>query len=349
VHYGATSQDVVDTAAVLSLLRARAVLDADHLRLTSGLRALSDRHATTVMLGRTLLQPGPPVTFGLKAAGWLDAIARSGWRLSDAFDGALTLQFGGAVGTLAALGAQAPAVAAALAEELGLRLPPAPWHAHRDRLGAVIAACGLYVATLGKLARDVSLLMQDEVGEVSEPGGASSTMPHKRNPSACAIVLAAATRVPPLVAAFLSGMVQEHERGLGGWHAEWPTIAATVQAAGSALAAAAELIDHLQVFPDRMRANIERTNGVVFAERVTLGLLPSLGRDVATRLVAGALEQSRATGQSFGDVVRATPEIAGVLTHDEIAQFDRPESCLGSAEQMRVALLKESYGVRPPR
>lgn len=349
VHYGATSQDVVDTATILTLARARAALDANHVRLTSGLRALSDRHATTVMLGRTLLQPGPPVTFGLKAAGWFDAISRSGGRLSDAFDAALILQFGGAVGTLAALGPRGPAVAAALAGELGLALPAAPWHAHRDRLGAVIAACGLYVATFGKLARDVSLLMQDEVGEVSERGGGSSTMPHKRNPSGCAIVLAAATRVPALVAAFLSGMVQEHERAVGGWHAEWPTMAATVQSTGAALSASVELIDHLQVFPDRMRANIERTNGVVFAERVTLGLSPSLGRDVAARLVADALERSRATGQSFGDLVRATPEIAGVLSHDEIAHVDRPETYLGSAEEMRVALLRGGYGIRPPR
>jgi 3-carboxy-cis,cis-muconate cycloisomerase len=342
VHHGATSQDVVDTAMVLTLVRAAAILRGGHARLTAALRSLSDRHAHTTMLGRTLLQPGPPITFGLKVAGWCDAVSRSGDRMFDAFDAALVLQFGGAVGTLAALGSRRQAVAEALADELDLDLPAAPWHAHRDRLGALVAACGLYTATLGKIARDVSLLMQDEVGEVSERGGGSSTMPHKRNPSGCAIVLAAATRVPALVAAFLAGMVQEHERSVGGWQAEWPTIAAAVQATESALAAAVEVIDHLEVFPDRMRENIQRTNGTVFAERVMLGLSASLGREAAMRLVTEVLERSRATGQSFGDLARATVDIARAMSADDLAVFDQPDTYLGAAEQMRVSLLRSA-------
>ena len=189
------------------------------------------------MLGRTLLQPAPPITFGLKVAGWVAALVRGWRRVDSSVDAAAVLQFGGASGTLAALGDRGPAVSRALADDLGLRNPEAPWHTDRDRLAALVSACGVYTATLGKIARDISLLMQDEVGEVAERGGGSSTMPHKRNPAGCAVVLAASTRLPGLVAAFLTGMVQEHERGVGGWHAEWPTLAATVQTTGSALAA----------------------------------------------------------------------------------------------------------------
>ena len=241
VHFGATSQDVADSAMVLTLRRARAILAADHARLERTLRQLSDRHARTVMLGRTLLQPAPPITFGLKVAGWVAALARGWRRVERRVDEAAVLQFGGASGTLAALGDRGLAVSRALAGELGLARPEAPVaHAPRSPGRARRRRCGIYTATLGKIARDISLLMQDEVGEVAEPGGGSSTMPHKRNPAACAVVLAAATRLPGLVAAFLTGMVQEHERAVGGWHAEWPTIAAAVQTTGSALAAMAD-------------------------------------------------------------------------------------------------------------
>ena len=245
VHFGATSQDVSDSAMALAIGRARATLAADHDRLERGLRQLSDSHAGTVMLGRTLLQPAPPITFGLKVAHWVAALTRGWARINAAVDTAAILQFGGASGTLAALGDRGPAVSRALADDLGLRAPEAPWHAHRDRLAALVAACGIYTGTLGKIARDVSLLMQDETSEVAEPGGGSSTMPNKRNPAGCAIALAAATRLPGLVAAFLTGMVQEHERAVGGWHAEWPTIAAAIQTTGSALAAMVDVVGRL--------------------------------------------------------------------------------------------------------
>ena len=296
VHFGATSQDVADSAMILTLRRAHAILAADHRRLDSTLRELSDRHARTVMLGRTLLQPAPPITFGLKVAGWAGALGRAWRRVQAAMDDAAVLQFGGAAGTLAALGDRGQVVSSALAGELGLGAPDAPWHTHRDRLAALVTAVGIYTATLGKIARDITLLMQDEVGEAAEPGGGSSTMPHKRNPAACARVLAAATRLPGLVAAFLTGMVQEHERAVGGWHAEWPTIAAAVQTTGSALEAMAGLAGELTVDADRMRANIERTNGAIFAERAMMLLTPALGKEPANRLVSDALAQSRETG-----------------------------------------------------
>ncbi|MGA3203254.1 MAG: lyase family protein, partial [Bryobacteraceae bacterium] len=271
VHWGATSQDVTDTVLVLLLGRCRRVLEADHDRVMLGLRRLSDDHANTVMLGRTLLQPAPPVTFGLKAASWSGAIRRGWARVSSRFDESAYLQFGGASGTLAALGDRGIAVSEALAEELKLACPDAPWHGHRDRLAALMAALGIYTASLGKMALDIALLMQYEVGEVAEPGGdgrgGSSSMPHKRNPTACMLAIAASKRTPGLVSNFLSGMVQEHERGVGGWQSEWATVEAIVQAAGVALESMAEVAEGLTVDVQRMRRNIESTRGAVFSEQ----------------------------------------------------------------------------------
>jgi 3-carboxy-cis,cis-muconate cycloisomerase len=339
VHWGATSQDVTDTAIVLCLARARPLLEADHHLLLDALRTLSDAHAGTVMLGRTLLQPAPPVTFGLKAAGWHAACAR-GWRRVDAaFDEALVLEFGGASGTLAALGDRGLDVAMELGRELGLGVPDAPWHAHRDRLASLVAACGIYVGTVGKIATDVALLMQAEVGEAAEPGGGSSTMPQKRNPAGCAAALAAATRVPGLVAAFLAGMPQQHERGVGGGHAEGPTIAAVVQATGAALAAIGRVAATLRVDPARMRANIAGTGGTVFAERAMMLLAPSLGRDAAHALIGKAAADSSAHGVKFADALAANPAVAQALTHGELSTLEDPAAYLGVAERLRLQLL----------
>ena len=276
VHLGATSQDVADTALILLLKQCRPILEADHGRMVSSLTALATEHAGTVMLGRTLLQPAPPVTFGLKAAGWL-AAERRGWsRVASRFDEALFLQFGGASGTLAALGERGLDVSEALARELSLALPDAPWHTHRDRLGALLAALSIYTASLGKMALDIALLMQHEVGEAAEPGGGgrggSSTMPHKHIPTACTLAIAAARRTPGLLANFLSGMLQEQERAAGGWQAEWSAIEGIVQAAGVAAEAMAEVAAGLTVDAGRMRANIGATNGAAYSERARLGL-----------------------------------------------------------------------------
>jgi 3-carboxy-cis,cis-muconate cycloisomerase len=240
-------------------------------RLETGLESLSEAHANTVMLGRTLLQAAPPVTFGLKSAGWLGSVRRSRLRLSGAFDEALTLQFGGATGTVASLDLHGIKVGRELAKDLGLHFPDAPWHTHRDRLAALMCACGVLIGVLGKMARDISLLMQNEVAEVAEPTGpgrgGSSTMPHKRNPSGCVVALAAANRAPGLVAAFLSGMVQEHERAIGSWQAEWPTVSSLLQASGAATAAMTEVAEGLSVDKSQMLKNVESTKGVIFAER----------------------------------------------------------------------------------
>jgi 3-carboxy-cis,cis-muconate cycloisomerase len=324
VHWGGTSQDVVDTALVLLMGKCRAILQRDHERLLVALRKLSDDHAGTVMLARTLLQPAPPVTFGLKAAGWYAGLRRGWERASARFDESLCLQFGGASGTLAALGGQGLPVSEALAAELGLQLPDAPWHGYRDRIAALLAALSIYTATLGKMALDIALLMQFEVAEAAEPGGegrgGSSAMPHKRNPTACMLALAAAKRAPGLLADFVAGMVQEHERGLGGWQSEWPVVHGIVQAAGVALESMAEVAEGLTVDRERMLSNLAATNGAVFAEKAVAMLTPVWGREVARRQVE---ESIRATG--------APPPLPGLTT---------PEEYLGSAEAFRRRLLE---------
>lgn len=255
----------------------------------------------------------------------------------------MLLQFGGAVGTRAAAGPHAGAMANRMAAKLGLRAVP-PWHTGRDRLGALMAASGLYTAVLGKAAGDIALLMQTEVAEVSIPGGGSSSMPHKRNPAGCAAVLAAATRMPGLIAAFLGGMVQEHERSLGAGHAEWPTVAAAVQATGAAVSALAAVVEDLTVNHDRMRANVAATNGAVFAERAVTLLRPVVGDEAATGLVASAVAQSRESGRSFADVLREMPDAHAALPARDLASLDDPGEWLGEAEALRKQLLEEGSG-----
>lgn len=339
VHWGATSQDVTDTALVLCLAKALPIAAADHLALDAALRRLSDEHADTVMLARTLLQPAPPITFGLKAAGWLAASKRSWAHVTAAFDAGLVLQFGGSSGTLSSIGLDGLAVQADIAAELNLTNPSAPWHSHRDRLASIVAACGIYTATLGKIARDVTLLMQAEVAEASEPGGGSSSMPHKRNPAGCAIAIAAANRVPGLVATFLMSSVQEHERGVGGGHAEAPTVAAIVQATGAALASMRSVIEHLSVNPGRMRANIAATSGVIFAERATLLLARRLGRDTANRLVGEALQSTTRGERTFMEALGQMGAVSNALTPAELSSLDAPETYIEASERMRQRLL----------
>jgi 3-carboxy-cis,cis-muconate cycloisomerase len=338
VHWGATSQDVTDSALVLLLKKAQAILQSDFDRLEQALCRLSNEHERTVTLGRTLLQSAPPVTFGLKAAGWLGAIHRSRNRVEQCFREALVLQLGGASGTLAALGPRGVEVGQLLAAELGLAYPESPWHAHRDRLAALMCACGVLTGALGKMARDISLLMQPEVGEVSEPTdgrGGSSTLPHKHNPVGCAAALACAYRVPGLVSAFLSAMVQEHERGLGNWHAEWPIVSGAVQSAGLATAAMAEVAEGLTVNAARMRSNIEATGGVVFAERAMMLLAETLGRDQAQRILEKASRRSAAEGRRLREVLADMPEVTSHLSSATLHDLEVPEKYLGVTDEFR--------------
>lgn len=262
VHRGATSQDVIDTAMALATRDALAVVDRDAARLVRALAALATAHAGTPMLARTLLQPAAATTLGFKAAGWAASVARGRERIAQAAGEALQLSLGGAVGTLAALGGEGPAVARRLGAALDLPVPVAARHAQRDGWVALGAALGVLCGSLGKIGRDVALLAQGEVGELAEPAGpgrgASSAMPHKRNPVAALQAIAAATRVPGLVATLLAAMPQAHERGLGDWQAElatWPPLVVAVAGAARALADAAE--EGFTVDAARMRANLD--------------------------------------------------------------------------------------------
>jgi 3-carboxy-cis,cis-muconate cycloisomerase len=351
VHWGATSQDVADTALVLLLKRAKPILASDLERLERALRRLAVQHGKTVMLGRTLLQPAPPVTFGLKAAGWLGAMRRGHRTLNASFAAALVVQFGGASGTLASLGEQGTAVGHELASELGLAFPDAPWHTQRDRLAALLCACGVITGSLGKMARDISLLMQGEVGEAAELGsdrrGGSSTMPHKRNPIGCAVTLAAAQRVPGLVATFLSAMVQEHERAVGGWQAEWPTVTAVIQATGLAAASMAEVTEGLVVDPARMRSNLAATHGVIFAERAMMLLGGKVGRDTAHRVLEKATRKSVEEGRGLAEVLSEMPEVTRHLDAAALGSLEVPEQYLGVADEFQERLLSSPKRENP--
>lgn len=344
VHWAATSQDVSDTALVLLLKRAMPLIVADLTRVESALRKLSEQHANTVMLGRTLMQPATPITFGLKAAAWLGAIRRSRMRLEHACDEALVLQFGAATGTLAALGDQGPAVAHALATELDLPLPDAPWHTQRDRLAELVCACGVLVGALGKIARDISLMSQAEVAEVAEPSGkgrgGSSAMPHKNNPVGCIVALAAATRTPSLVASYLSAIVQENERAAGGSQAEWPIVTELVQATGAAADSIAEVVEGLNVDPVRMRSNIESTSGAVFAEKAAILLAKYVGKARAQELLEQAVAKALKENKSLAEVLREMPEAATHLGAGVLKNLTVPEDYLGSAEWFRKRLLE---------
>jgi len=348
VHWGATSQDVADTALVLLLKKSKGILETDLARLETALLKLSEAHARTVMLGRTLSQPAPPVTFGLKAAGWLGAVRRSREDLEQSFSAALIVQFGGASGTLASLGDRGVEVARALAAELTLDLPEAPWHTQRDRLARLVCACGVLCGSLGKMARDVTLLMQGEVAEVAEPGGkgrgGSSTMPHKRNPVGCTVTLAAAQRVPGLISTFLGAMWQEQERGVGGWQSEWPVVAHVIQSTGLALASMAEVAEGLTVDATRMRANIDATRGLIFAERAMMLLGANIGRDRAHQLLEEATRRSIAEGKRLAETLISMPEVTNHLDAGTIKGLEVPEAYLGSAETFRRNLTEDCTG-----
>jgi len=337
VHWGATSQDVIDTGLVLQMREALALVE-DQLRdLHAELVSLSERHTDTVMPGRTWLQHAVPITFGWKAAGWLDAVLRHQARLNEVRSRALTLQLGGAAGTLASLGADGPAVSRKVAETLGLALPDISWHNSRDRIGEVAALLGLITATLGKIARDLSLLMQTEVGEANESAaegkGGSSTMPQKRNPIGCAAVLSASLRVPGLVATVLSSMVQEHERGLGNWQAEWETLPEIINLCSGALAKMIDVFAGLEVDAPRMASNLELTNGLIFAEAVSMKLAIQLGRAGAHALVERASRLAIENKKHLRDVLMGDAECKRLHSDAEIAALFDPAGYLGMTRQ----------------
>jgi 3-carboxy-cis,cis-muconate cycloisomerase len=343
VHWGATSQDIIDTATVLALREAAALLDRDLIRAIKGFASLAKKHRKTVMPGRTWLQQALPTTLGLKAAEYAASLSRARTRIGEAVFDASVLQFGGAAGTLAALGSKGTAVARGLGKELALAVPPAPWHAHNDRIVNAASAIAIAIGECGKIARDVSLLMQTEIGEVFEPAGTgrggSSTMPQKRNPVLSAQILTAANIAPNLVSSLLSGLVQEQERGLGGWQASWLTLPQLLLIASGAFERTAELANGLEVDKARMRANLNLSNGAVMAEAVQFALGQKLGRMEAHELLAKASKQSATQNRHLKEVLREMPEISRRLTPKKLDEIFDPARYLGEAEKFIDATL----------
>jgi 3-carboxy-cis,cis-muconate cycloisomerase len=337
VHLGATSQDVLDTALVLQMREALTLLQAALSRLDAALLDQARKHRDTLMQGRTWLQPGPPITLGLKLAGTLAALRRNGERIRAEANRALVLQFGGAVGTLASLGTAGGTISADLARILELAEPGLPWHTQRDCLVAMVQVLALLTGTLAKFGRDVALLMQAEVGEASEGGGeghgGSSTMPHKHNPVASAALIAIHARMPGLAATMLHAMSQEHERGLGLWQAEWDTVPQAFRLASASIAHAVDVVERLKVNPERMHANMEETLQLPLAEAVTTALAPKMGRAAAHDLLRKATDRAVAENCRLSDVLKQMPEVKAHLSDADIDRCLDAHNYLGSTQR----------------
>jgi 3-carboxy-cis,cis-muconate cycloisomerase len=346
VHWGATSQDVIDTALVLQLREALPLISGDLDNLCARLAKVADQHRLTRIVARTWMQHAVPTTLGLKFAGWLDALVRHRERFREMQTRCLVLQFGGAAGTLAALSAQGPVIAKQLSEQLKLPLPQLPWHSHRDRLSEIATTLGLLTGTLGKIARDISLHMQTEIDELREPAeegrGGSSTIPHKRNPVACAMILAVAIRVPGLVATMLSAMPQEDERGLGGWHAEWETLPEIVCLTAGALHHLANVVPQLEIDVERMRENLDLTKGLIFAEAITAALGEKISRSQARDLIDAASERAIKEKRHLRDVLHDDQKIATHLSSDQLDKLFDPRNYTGSSDEFIDRVL-ENY------
>ena len=362
VHWGGTTQDVLDTAQVLVTRRALALVDRDLSTLVPSLLEIAHRHGDAPLLGRTLMQPAQVTSLGFKLTGWVAPLVRAQARVRAAGAAALQLQLGGAVGTRAAMGEFGDAVMAKTAALLQLRCPPAAWHTQRDELVSLGCELGVLAGSLGKIAKDISLMAQGEVGELAEPTGGgrggSSAMPHKRNPVAAMTALAAAVRTPQRVAALLAAMPQEHERGLGNWQAELAEFGGLLASVHGALAALVLAADGLQVFPDRMRRNIDALQGLVFAEALATRVAREIGKSEAHHWVEGLSSDTVARGAHLRDVALQAllkePRLQGRVTPQELAAlFDadapaRHASALAAPQLASLAVQAEALRRDPP-
>ncbi|MGI4857510.1 MAG: 3-carboxy-cis,cis-muconate cycloisomerase [Janthinobacterium lividum] len=347
VHWGATSQDIIDTGTVLQLRATLALLEPALAGLGDALARQAQRHRDTPMIGRTWLQQALPITLGLKFAQWLDGVGRHRARLGDVRARCLALQFGGAAGTLASLREHAGAVAASLAGDLGLALPDTPWHTQRDRVVEAGASFGMLIGSLGKIARDISLQMQTEVGELAEPAaagkGGSSTMPHKRNPVGCAAALSAAVRAPHLVGMLFSGMVQEHERALGGWQAEWEALPELARLAGGALAQITAIVTDIEVDTGRLARNLALTDGLIMGEAVMLALGDRIGRLAAHTLVEHASHRAIAEQRTLFDVLSEDEAVSRDLSREQLTALLTPANYVGQAHAFVDAVVAHHH------
>ena len=349
VHWGATSQDAIDTGLMLQLRDALRWFDLQIEQIMETLAALVSEHRATLQVGRTWMQQAVPITFGWKLATYLDVMLRHAERLQEIKARVLVVQFGGAAGTLASLGPQGQALAEALGQELGLAVPAIPWHTSRDRVAEVATILGLLAGTLGKMARDISLAMQTEVGELAEANaGGSSTMPHKRNPVASAVALSCVLRVPGLVGTMLTAMLQEHERGLGGWHAEWETLPEICMLTAGSLHAMSDALSSLQVDKAAMRANVETTRGLIMAEAVSMELARSVGRERAHAVVEQASRASIRAGIELKQALVAMEEVNEHIDEKRLSELLEPANYLGSSDAMISNVLRRFEGRARP-
>jgi 3-carboxy-cis,cis-muconate cycloisomerase len=343
VHWGATSQDVIDTATMLMLRLAVDALLGDLNRAVAGFARLARQHRDTAMVARTWLQHALPMPFGLKLAEYAAALHRSRIRLNRLRGETLALQFGGAAGTLAALGDKGLLVAEKLAEGLKLPLPDAPWHTHRDRIAEAASVLAIVAGTCGKIARDVSLMMQTDVAEAFEPSGkgrgGSSTMPHKRNPVASASALAAATMAPNLAATIFAAQVGDHERSAGPWHAEWPTLPTLLLVTSGGLAAIVDIAEGLEVDTTRMRVNLDATDGLIMAEAVTFALAEKVGKSEAHHLIEAASKKAVTAKKHLRDVLSAEPKVTSHLDAAQLAKLFEPTAYQGVSQTLIDRLL----------
>ncbi|MEV0493177.1 3-carboxy-cis,cis-muconate cycloisomerase [Streptomyces atratus] len=362
VHHGSTSQDVFDTGAMLVAARTLRLIRADLERGAEALAVLAARHRDTPMAGRTLALHAVPTTFGLKAAGWRRLLLDARDRVAALLDGGLPVSLGGAAGTLAGYLASAAGQAAddhddytdrlldAFAVETGLARPPLPWHALRTPTADLVAALAFTAGALGKIAVDVLSLARTEVGEVAEPAGpgrgASSAMPHKRNPVLATLLRSAALQVPLLAAGVTQCLACEDERSAGVWHAEWQLLRECLRLTGGAAHTAVELAEGLVVRPERMRENLHMTGSQIVSERISAALAPLLGNARAKDLLTRASAEADRTGSPLAAVLRALPEVTAHLTDGQITQLLDPEGYTGAA----AALVdRELDGKPPPR
>ena len=338
VHWGATTQDIMDTSTVLQIRAALDLVAADVEALRQILAALAKKHRDTPMAGRTHLQQALPVTFGYKAAIWLAALDRHAERLAQLRARVLVVQFAGAAGTLASIGAKGFDVQRELATELGLAEPASTWHVARDGFAEVVNALALITGTLGKIAFDVIIMMSTEYGEVFEPfvhgRGASSTMPQKRNPISSELILAASKIVRQHAGLMLDALVTDFERATGPWHVEWAAIPEAFLAASSALHQAKFMLGGLIADATRMRRNLDITSGLIVAEAVMMGLAPHMGRQVAHDVVYDSCRQAAEKGTSLLDALMQSPAVTSHLDRDALARLCDPANYLGLAPQM---------------
>jgi 3-carboxy-cis,cis-muconate cycloisomerase len=350
VHWGATTQDIMDSALVLQMRDGLAHVATRLEDVIAGLADLAHKHRDTVMAGRTHLQHALPVTFGYKCAVWLAPLLDHRARLAEVRSRALTLQFGGAVGTLASLGSRGRAVAEGLSQELGLTAPVAPWHANRERVVEVAAFLGLVCGSLAKIATDVILLMQSEVAEAFEPHesgrGGSSTMPQKRNPIASEYVIAAARGAHALVPLMLGAMAQDHERATGPWQSEWLAMPQLFLLTSGALAHAAVLARGLSVDAEQMRRGLAAHHGLIMAEAVMMALAEKIGRDAAHHAVQRACDRAIARDRPLVDMLAEDAAIAPYLDRDALIRLAEPASYLGEAAAVIDRVLRQAGEIR---